>query len=503
MSQGDTAADGSDRDSSRRDFLKVTGAAAATGALGGLAGCTGGGGGGDGNGDGGGSASLTINYLCAEAAENSLTKPLFNKSVKRFGDQNDVQVNLQAASYGDIKSKISSTVSAGNPPTLAEFGSAGLEFFLDDKVPDHGQWVDESDSYPDNWSAASKSVADFRGTYWSGGPLRHSVSNLGIRPKVFSEHGGVSDPFEDLKTWSGFYDALNQIAESDADIIPYEETGVYNDLESYWGHARTAYTGGDDPWIRGDPENPEVLIGSDGENGKRTDGMIKNVVKLANEFSSEKSAQRGDEEIPSLMLTDRVASFTYMTQNFTRWRSVKEDAKIGWHDGDGDVMLLPNPKLDADYGSNVGISELEGLEGEHGGHVWALEQAHGVFDVGDQKKMDAGWDLQVFLRSDEEHVFEWLGEAYPAIPADAPMQEALLNEYTDLPQNFTQVLKNLDNYGTQYNSTGADWDVKGTDQIRWTDINKTISQSIAGQEPLDGLPDKIRSNVDTTLSERN
>ena len=500
-------------DTSRRDFLRTTGAMGAAGALGTLAGCIGssgdgdggGGGGGGGNGGGGGgggggSSGVSFSYLSAEAAENSLTKPHFQESVNRFNEQSGANVTLQTSSYSDVRQKIASTVSAGNPPALAEAGGAGLEFWLDGQVPDHGQWVEGSE-YPDRWSVAAEATADFRGNWWSGGPLRHSVSHLGIRPKMFSQ-AGVSGP-EELETWSGFYDALKKVQSEFPDANAFEQTGTGADLESYWGEARTAHTDGKDPWIRGEGANPDVLINTDSEEGNRTDGMIKNTVMLAQEFSSDSSAQRSDEEIPSLMLTGRVGSFNYMTQNFTRWTSVKKDATFGWNGGNGDVMALPHPRLDADYGSKIGISELEGLEGQHGGHVWALEQAHSIFDIGDQKVMDKAWELNTFLHQDDQHVLKLYGELYPAIPADTPMQDKLLKQYSDVPQNFTKVLEDLDEYDDQYNNTGAPWDVKGTDQIRWTDMNETISQAIAGQVPVEQLPQQIRRKVDKTLQERN
>ena len=101
-------------------------------------------------------------------------------------------------------------------------------------------------------------------------------------------------------------------------------------------------------------------------------------------------------------------------------------------------------------------------------------------------------------------VREEYGETYPSIPADSDMQQTLLNNMgDDLPQNFTQVLDNLDKYGPQYNNTGAPWNVKGTDQIRWTDINETISQAIAGQIKGANLVSEVQSRVQKTLDEQN
>ena len=500
------------QDTSRRRFMGATAATAATGALGALAGCSGdggggggsGGGGGDGTasgGDSGGSESVTIDYLSAQAAENADIKKHFQDSMKVFEEKNsNVKVKLQTASYGDIKSKLSSTVSSGNPPAFAESGSGGLQFYFNGKIPDHKPFIEGTDGMPDNFTTANQEAAQFREEYWSGGAMRHTSSNLGIRPKLFSQVG-VSDPFKDLQTWSGFLSYLRKINQQ-TDAIAFEQTGVGGDLESYWGEARTAYTGGTDPWLRGDGSDPTVVVGNDDhEDSGKTDGMIKNTIKLAKTFSSKESASRGDEEIPSLMLTDKVASFTYATPTANRWRAVKEDVKIGWQDGQGDYMLLPNPKVDPEYGSNFGISELEGVEGQHGGHVWALEQCQTVFKV-DEKQQNAAWDLNMFILSDKEFVLPAWGKHYEAIPGLATMLQPVLDNY-DLPQSTTQAFKNLDQYGSQYASTGAAWDVRGTDKIRWTDINKTISQSIAGQTPMDQVPQKINQNIQKTLQNQN
>lgn len=511
-SQGRAASDepsSTGGETSRRRFMGATAATAATGALGALAGCSGGNGGGgsggggngSGGGDSGGSEGVTIDYLSAQAAENADIKSHFQDSMKVFEEKNsNVTVQLQTASYGDIKSKLSSTVSSGNPPAFAESGSGGLQFYFTGEIPDHKPFIEGTDGMPDDFTTANRESAQFRGEYWAAGAMRHTSSNLGIRPKTFSQVG-VSDPMEELKTWSGFLEAARKI-DQQTDTIAFEQTGVGGDLESYWGEARTAYTGGTDPWIRGDPTDPTVVIGNDDhEDSNKTDGMIKNTVKLAKQFSSQESASRGDEEIPSLMVTGRVASFTYATPTANRWRSAKSDVKIGWHDGQGDYMLLPNPRVDPEYGSNFGIPELEGVEGQHGGHVWALEQQQTVFKVG-EKQQQAAWDLNMFLLSDEEFVLPAWGEYYEAVPGLATMMQPVLDEY-DLPQSTTQAFKNMDQYGQQYSTTGAAWDVRGTDKIRWTDMNETISQAIAGQHNVDQLPSIVRDRVTTTLQNQN
>lgn len=489
----------------RRGFLKASSGVAAAGALGSLAGCIGGTDEtpetettGDAPGDSASQEGITIRYLSAQAVENADTQQHFQESMGIFEEKNqNVTVNLQTASYSDIRQTLASTVSGGNPPDYAEAGAGGLEWFDQGIIPDHGPFVESTDGLPDDWTAANQDAARFRGQYWSGGALRHTSSNLGIRPKHFSQVG-IEDPFEDLQTWTQFYDALEKIDQQIDGTYAYEETGVGGDLESYWGYARTAYTEGTDPWIRGDPENPDVIVANeDHEDRPATDGMIKNCLHLADRFSSPEAAQRGDEEIPALMLTDRVSSFMYATPTANRWRAVTEDIRIGWHGGEGDFMLLPDPRLDAEYGARAGISDLEGLEGQHGGHVWALEQMHTLFDTGEEKN-NAAWDLNMFLLSDPEFVLPMWGEFYEAIPGLAPMSQQVLDEY-DLAQNTSQAYKNLEEYGSQYAVTGAAWDLLPTDQIRWTDINETISEAIAGQHSPEETPGLVRERIMNTL----
>lgn len=494
---------------SRRQVMRSAAAASTVGALGALAGCAGGGeddsGGAstDSGSDSSGSESITIDYLNAQAVENSSIKSHFQESMKAFEQkQGDVTVNLQTSSYGDIRSKLASTVSGGNPPTIAESGGGGLQFYLDGEVPDHAPFIEGTDGLPGEYTAANLESAQYRGEYWSAGGMRHTNSNLGIHPKLFSQVG-VSDPFSELSTWSGFLDAVRKIDEQ-TDAIAYEETGVPGDLESYWGYCRGAYTDGTDPWIRQDndqpTDNPTIVIGNDDhEDQNKTDGMIKTCIKMAREFSSSESAQRGDEEIPSLMLTDKVASFNYATPTANRWKAIKEDVQYGWNNGEGDFMLLPHPKVDSEFGSNFGISELEGVEGEHGGHMWALEQQQTIFNASDAKQ-NAAFDLNMFLLGDDEFVLPAWGEHYQALPGLQPKLQAILDEY-DLAQSTEQAYKNADTYGKQYSTTGASWDVEDTDPIRWTDINETISQAIAGQHSMEETPSIVRSRIQDRLGQ--
>ena len=114
--------------------MKVTGAAA-TGALGSLAGCAGGNGetpteepangGGGGGGGGGGTAGMedtptpqetrTVDFMSATAAESAEVTQFFNDGLKRFQDEHpSIEVALEKVSFGDVQQKLNSSVGGGN-----------------------------------------------------------------------------------------------------------------------------------------------------------------------------------------------------------------------------------------------------------------------------------------------------------------------------------------------------------------------------------------------------
>jgi len=508
-------------DSTRRDVLKAAGLAGA-GALGSLAGCTGGDGdGGDGGSGqqtdtsaeekkqegassffggtetetegsestetadgGGGGETVTLDFWSGLAAESRLTKEHFNSEMKRFEEmKGNVEIKMEMISYGDMTQKISTVVQGGNPPDLGEPGSAGIQFYLKDQVVDHGPYIEEAEGIPDNWTAATLDAAKFRGDWWATGQNRHNVTLLTLRPKMFKQVG-IDSP-DQVKTWTDFRRALNNIQEEYPDAWAFEETGAFYDLEAYWGEARTAWTDGKDPWIRGDPSDPTVLVGEEG----RTDGMIKNTIDLSKTYSSPKSPDRADEEIPPLMLTDKVASMTSGLGTAQRWKAVKEDLEYGW---DGDVWMGPDPKLDPNYGDEFDIPELSGHEGQHGGHAWALLMQKQIFSGSDHP--DLAWDLARFTNVDEDFIVPLVGDIYTAIPSYVPYMDRVIEEYDPTQMHQAQI-DAINEYGPQYSTTGAAWDLDNTDPIRWTAINETISQAMAGQYTIDETPGLIRERI--------
>jgi ABC-type glycerol-3-phosphate transport system substrate-binding protein len=510
-------------------MLKTTGGFAGAGALGALAGCTGdggdggdgddggsGGGGTDGGGqtvnigggttragddtateagddtatEGGGGETATISFLSGLAAESGATRDHVESGLSEFESmQGNVEVSLTVASYSDLGNKISSTVAAGNAPDVAESGANGISFFQDGKVVDHGSYIEATDDLPDNWTAATRETALFRGQWWSAGQNRQGTTMMCVRPKLFKS-AGVDDPSQ-FETWTGFRRAIEAVDEEHPDTHAFEATGAKFDLEAYWGEARTAYTEGADPWIRGDPDDPEVLVGE----ADRTDGMIKNTIDLAKSYSSDSAPSRNDEEIPPLMLTDRVASMTSCLATIQRWKKVKKNVEFGW---DGDVWTGPHPKLDPNYGDEFGIDELAGHEGQHGGHAWALLTQKQVFANSDHP--DVAWDLAYYTNANENFVLPLVGNIYTSLPSYRPYQSKLIEQF-DPPQMHQAQIEAAQEYGPQYAVTGANWDQDETNKLRWTDLNETISQAMAGQHTIEETPDLIRQRMLKTLGE--
>ena len=190
-------------EASRREFLKITEGLAGAGALGTLAGCIGGSDGDDSGGSptSGGTETATIQFLSGLAAESSATKDHVNSGVRDFeSKKGDVKVDLQVTSYSDLGNKISSTVQAENPPDLAESGSTGITFFQQDKVVDHGSYIEGTENLPDSWTKATQETARYRGEWWSAGQNRQGTTMLAVRPKLFKS-AGVEDPSQ-LATWT-------------------------------------------------------------------------------------------------------------------------------------------------------------------------------------------------------------------------------------------------------------------------------------------------------------
>lgn len=483
--------------------------------MGGLAGCMGGDGGGDGGSSGGNSGggsggsetsasdeggsqeSVTVDFMSATAAEGPKYKPFFEKSMKNFEKKHsNIKVNMQLVSYGDMQQKLNTSVGGGNPPDLAEGGSSALPFFYSGKVVKHDPYLEESDLV-ENWDQFMKDTAQFRGEYWSGGGARATSPMLAIRPKFFK--GIIDDPHEDLKTWTDFRRALDKVQEKHPNVWAYEANATKFDLEYFWGEARTAYTDGEDPFIEGDPKDPTVKVTND-----RTAGMIKNQVDLANQYSSKQASQRADEEQPGLMMTDRVAAAPSGGDFPPSFAKVSNNASFGWPDGDSVTIL--RPKLDPNYGEEFDIPELAGKEGEHGGHIFGFNPSKSLFKTGNE---DQAWKLLEYTNKDPEHVVPLCAEIANGIPTYRGLREEVKKQFKPIVKGSKQVfnlrLKAYDKYGPsgQYNSTGAAWDVKGTDSIRWEGICAPLNQAIAGQIKRNDAPQAMEKSIKDVLSNQN
>jgi|GEM_PF-2948529 len=499
-------ADGSKK--TRRSLIKTTGALAGAGAMGSLAGCSGSpddgdgtddgtptdtdsGGGNDngGNNDGGGGESVTVEFWSGTAAENTALTDHFNDSMENFESMKDgdVEVDIQPIPFSEIVSSLNSAVSNDNAPHVAQSGGAGIQFYLNDAAVDHGPYIEETDGLPENWADFSNEAAQYRGNWWAGGTEGANNTMLTIRPQIFKD-AGYDDPSE-LETWTDFTRALEDIQEQRPNVNPYEESGVWNDLESYWGQAQTSFTDGDDPWLRGDPDDPEVLMGQGGP----TDGMIKACIDRANTFSSPNTASRTDEEMPALMLSNRVGANTTGFGNPQRWRSQDPNVEFGW---DGDVWQGPIPRVDPNYGDEFGYAELSGVEGQHGGSTSGLQSQYQVM-ASDME--DTAWELTNYAVNNEDHIVPIIGEYYGNVATYLPHNDVVQSQY-DLVQCQTAMIDVINSYTSQCRTTGAAWDVSVTDGIRWDSLNVTISEAIAGQHSVDEAPGLARERALDALS---
>lgn len=497
----------------RRTFVRGVAALSATGALGSMAGCTGdsengsgGGGGASGDnsggtdsGSGGGSQeSITIEYWSQEAAETPTTTEYFNKSFKNFQQQHEnISVDLNAVSSSDIRDQLIPAVQSGNPPDAAQAGSVAKTWFDSGRVIDHSSYIEESDDLPDAWSAAHVEATQFRDGFWAAGSNKMPATISVAVPQLFKD-AGVTDPSQ-LETWTGWRRAVEKVKQEHDNVWAFEETGDPGDLESYWGEARTAYKNGVDPWMEGSVDDLTLKVGQQA----KTDGMIKNLIDLTEAYSSPKSPSRTNEAMPPLLVNQKAASFHYGQGRASDYRRVNDNVEFGW---DGDIYGFPIPKLDPNYGAEFDIPELEGVEGERGGHVWTLEPQKSVF--ADSDNQDAAWEVCNYTNTNKEHIVPFLSKINTAPPTYMPFFEdikaSLKDEYDgEVPQIFDAVLTAFNEYDKNFKTTGAGWPVFGVSQLRWTDLNETISQGMAGQIPRDELPSRIRSKMTETLKNNN
>ncbi|MFB6195683.1 MAG: extracellular solute-binding protein [Haloplanus sp.] len=478
------------QDEERRQFMKTAGVAA-TGALGALAGCSGGGGSGDSGGGGGGgspsSESVTVSFWSGLAAENKALTEHFRSSMETFKQQKNgkVSVDLTPVSYGDMKSKLSSAVNAGNAPDIASSGVAGINFWENGNAPDHGPWIKET-GISEDWMEWQKQAVKYRDQgYWAGGTVGANTTLLTVRPHFFKD-AGVNDPSE-FETWTGFTRAIQSVAEANPNVYAYEESGRWNDLEPYWGQAQTAYTNGKDPWFNSPAwENPEQKLRVGQE--PKTDEMMRACVDRARQYSSPSCPTRTDEQMPALLLGDRAASNTTGFGNPQRWRSQDPDVTFGW---DGDVYQAPIPKVDPNYGNEFGYEGLAGVSGQHGGSSSGLESQNQVFKSDVQEQ---AFDLQYYLMTNPDHVAPIIGELYGNVAGYIPANDIVKQRY-DLVQIQQAMIDAMTNTPSQYRSTGAGWDLSNTSAVRWDAMNKTISSAIAGQVEVETLPSTVRQKI--------
>ena len=502
---------------SRRDVLNGIATTGAAGMLGSLAGCSGGGdqpdGGGSGDdgggsdggggggsgtgteteGDGGGSETLTLSYLTPDPTESTAHKEFYQKQMKQYGERRgNVKINLRSLGWGDLAQKLPSMAGTNRLPDVAMSGATGLQMWLtEDNLIDHGSFIEGSSDLPDKIHPTHVETMQYRDEWWSAGSQYTQATMAAVRPKFFKQVG-IGGPSE-LETWTDFRRAVDSVDQQFSDVFAFEETGTPGDLESYWGEARTAYTDGTDPWMdvtdRGSYDDPFVKVGEEG----RTDGMIKNCIDMGRTYSSPKVAARANEDVPPMMLTDRVASYCHELGRVGAWTAVKSDVSFGW---DGDVQVIPIPKLDPNYGDEFGIPELAGESGQFGGNGWGFDIMHTGFDS--TSSPEEAWALMDYVCRSEDFVLPYLGEVQTTAPGYMPLLPKLKDQY-EIKQPQQALLELLDQHQNQFMPCGAQWDVPNTPTIRVEALNQTISQALAEQINPDETLQQIRTKITEAL----
>lgn len=510
MVDNDKSSQSKSRDwGTRRDVLKGATAAGAGGLLGSLAGCQGDDSGSDDGGssetdtsgddtstggDGsGGSESLTLSFISPDPTESGAHKDFYQEQMQQYGERKEnVEVDLQSLGWGAMSQKLPAMARNDSLPDAAMAGGTAMAMWIEeDNLIDHGSFIEGTEGIPENLHRTTTSTINYRDKWWSAGTQYTQATQMAVVPRFFKEVG-VDDPSQ-LATWTGFRQAVEDIHQQFPNVHAFEETGVTGDLETYWGEARTAYTGGEDPWIdtkdQGTYDDPVLKVGEEG----RTDGMILNCLEMGLRYSSDEVASRSNENIQSLLLTERVASSFHDLGRLAPWTSVKEDVSFGW---DGDIHILPLPKLDPEYGNEFDIPELAGAEGEHGGNAWGFDIMHTGFDT--TSSPEESWALMDYISRHEDFVLPYLGEIQTTAPSYTPHLSTLEEEY-DIRMPQQTLLDSLEEYPDQYMPCGGDWDLPSVPTLRWDALNQTISEALAGQHEPAETPGLIRSRMEESL----
>jgi len=129
------------------------------------------------------------------------------------------------------------------------------------------------------------------------------------------------------------------------------------------------------------------------------------------------------------------------------------------------------------------------------------EQCHTIFDDVNSQQQDGAWALSQYLLQDNDFVLPAWGSTTRRSPASIPSWTTSSTS-TTCHRTSSSHSRTSAPTGTSYSNTGGPWDVWPTDPIRWTDINETLSQAIAGQHSAQETPSLIRERVLTRLEQQ-
>ena len=523
---GDSSEDGStESGTKRRDFMKIASVASA-GALGTLAGCSGQSSDGSAqtatdsptqdtdtstdsdsestqtdSGDGGEEGAAVLSYWSSIAAETPPLKEYYVNGMREFEKINDkkILVNLQALSHSNLKNKFVTAIEAGaGVPDMALSGTFGLQQFHNGNVIDHGPYIEETEGLPEDWAATQHAAGQYRDKWWAAGTTSLGSTQWGIVNEPFKQIG-IENPHEELKTWTQMRRALDKIKSETSYRFPYEVTGTSGDVEAYWGNARTSFQDGVDPWLdvtdQGSYEEPYIKPNND----DRTDGMMINEIELGENYSSPGHPSRGDEDVYPMMLQGQVASQAY-SAGVRALKAVNPNISFGW---DGQITAIKGPKLDPNYGNEFDIPQLADKEGMHGGHTWALETQRTIQKASENK--DEAWELAKFTLTDKRFLLPLLidPKLNQSVSVYKPIQELQQQKkYADMRTQPVELsISQVANFGENFKTTGAAWDIPGTNTIRWTSLGETLSRAYADEFPTEEIGSQVYDHIKGVLQD--
>ena len=462
---------------SRRKFLKLSGAAAATLAASSAPYVM-------------GQNVTNITFWSPSSVENPSMKEAFQTKISSFNEANDsLNVEMEGVSYDVLREKLSAAVEAGQAPDIVEAGSQGLRFALDGQTINLKDHIMADEEFLDQISPAGRSIMQAEGgdLWWAVIQRGTSYCSAGARKDIMADAG--IDP-ESLTSWSDILEVGPKLTDPGKNQYATALFGTVGDLEQYWSFVKTFQSEpGTDPFLQKTPDGWRSNMAH-----PITRAATRVFVDMYNEFGicHPSSPNLSDEKASSLLGQGEIA-MTLPCMGGRRYRLNFPDL---YQPGKEMIEVWPLPKLTTKLGDEYGdrYPELKGKSGNVGGHLFGFEQAIVAFEGIDS---DAAWS---FLReiAGADFLTE-LGVAYDQ-PTGAN-QEALWRQAThpDMQVIGHETAKIAIQNADYITPTG--WPMRPTNTIRWELINRNISKALAGEFTADEAIDQADKQINDILKE--